>query len=68
LNTILHAEILFYIREGKTIHFQMLDFISHLISNEQQIFTLSPVHVSLLIAGADGHLDTDEKKRMVEFC
>jgi hypothetical protein len=45
----------------------MLDFISHLISNEQQIFTLSPVHVSLLIAGADGHFDTDEKKEWWNF-
>ncbi|MEY4002704.1 MAG: hypothetical protein RIT07_746 [Bacteroidota bacterium] len=45
----------------------MLAFISHLTSEEQQIVTLSPVYVSLLIAGADGHFDTDEKKRIVEL-
>lgn len=45
----------------------MLDSINHLTAEEQQIVTLSPIYVSLLIAGADGHFDTDEKKRIVEL-
>ncbi|MBM3919907.1 MAG: hypothetical protein FJ347_01615 [Sphingomonadales bacterium] len=45
----------------------MLYFIKHLTADEQQIVTNSPLYVSLLIAGADGNFDTDEKKRIVEL-
>jgi len=65
--TVLHAEILFYLREGNSIPESMLNFIKHLTADEQQIVTQSPIYVSLLIAGSDGHFDTDEKKRMVEL-
>ena len=45
----------------------MLDYIKLLSEEEKQIVLLSPVYVSLLIAGADGHFDSDEKKRILEL-
>ncbi|NBP06248.1 MAG: hypothetical protein EBV15_08545 [Bacteroidetes bacterium] len=63
----MHAEILFYLREGNSIPDSMLDFIKHLSADEQQIVAQSPMYVSLLIAGSDGNFDTDEKKRIVEL-
>jgi len=45
----------------------MLDFIKHLSADEQRIVAQSPIYVSLLIAGADSHFDTDEKRRIVEL-
>jgi len=45
----------------------MIENIQHLTQEEQELVLNAPIYVSLLIAGADGEFNNDEKKRIVEL-
>jgi len=45
----------------------MLDHIHHLSEEEKNLVLQAPVYVSLLIAGADGHIQQEEQKRILEL-
>jgi len=45
----------------------MLDHIHHLSEEEKNLVLQAPVYVSLLIEGADGHIQQEEQKRILEL-
>jgi tellurite resistance protein len=45
----------------------MLNHILNLSDEEKALILNAPLYVSLLIAGADGHIDSDEKNRAIEL-
>jgi hypothetical protein len=45
----------------------MLNHIQNLSDEEKVLILNAPLYVSLLIAGADGHIDSDEKNRTLEL-
>jgi tellurite resistance protein len=45
----------------------MLDHIHHLSEEEKNLVLQAPVYVSLLIAGADGHVQLEEQQRILEL-
>lgn len=45
----------------------MLDHIHHLSEEEKNLVLQAPVYVSLLIAGADSHIQQEEQKRILEL-
>jgi hypothetical protein len=45
----------------------MIEQIQHLNQEEQELVLQAPLYVSLLIAGADGDFNSEEKKRIVQL-